>query len=313
LEFLYKSFARTGGDRLVWSLDASRLRILCYHGICEDRLAAEPWMPQYFVTSSVFESQLQYLQRAAHVMPLGEAVKRLYAGTLPPRSVCLTFDDGYANNLHLALPLLRKYRIPATIFLSTSYVESGDMYPFLKLKFVREAAGEPVADYKSAPMDELLRRSAPWWPAACLRLTDQQRQTLRSMTIDEVRSCDMDLIEFGGHTHTHCILKNETPARRSEEIRTCLAKIREWTGRPSRLFSYPNGEVGDFDEGDKAVLRDEGIEVAVTGVPGANGSRSESLALRRYPIGLFHDKYGFRAEVTGFRSTVKLVSRSLGR
>jgi len=50
------------------------------------------------------------------------------------RSVAITFDDGHANNLHLAYPMLQKYQLPATIFLSSAYVESGEMYPFLKLK-----------------------------------------------------------------------------------------------------------------------------------------------------------------------------------
>src|ERR1017187_5153905 len=104
LRILYNSFSKTGGDKLLWKLDARRLRILCYHGICEDRLAKEAWVPLYFVTRSAFEKQLQYLRRNAHVLPLEEAVARLRSGTLPARCVCLTFDDGYANNLDVAYP-----------------------------------------------------------------------------------------------------------------------------------------------------------------------------------------------------------------
>src|SRR6266571_4093146 len=106
---LYKSFARISGDRLVWKLSSDRLRILCYHGVCDDSVARESWVPSYFVTRSAFEFQLQYLRRWASVLPLSEAVRRLRAGSLPPHAVSITFDDGYANNVHLALPLLERY------------------------------------------------------------------------------------------------------------------------------------------------------------------------------------------------------------
>src|SRR5262245_24984674 len=118
-DFVFEFFSRAGGDRLVWGLDRHRLRILCYHGVCDDHLAGQPWVPDFFVTASAFERQLQYLRRHARVLPLDEAARKLREGTLPPQAVSITFDDGYANNLHLACPLLVKYGLPATFFLSS--------------------------------------------------------------------------------------------------------------------------------------------------------------------------------------------------
>ena len=302
-DLLYKSFAKTGGDQLVWKLDSSRLRILCYHGVCEDRLAGAPWMPRYFVTQSAFEAQLQYLQKNARLLPLAEAVRRLRAGSLPPRSVCLTFDDGYANNLRLAYPLLQKYAAPATIFLSSAYIESGDFYPFLKVKLIHLSGGRPP-EYKSNPVDAVMEGAKTWWPQVESELTLDQRDSLRAMTIEELRTADPRLLDFGAHSHTHCILKNETAERRRQEIRTSVRKVAEWTGRPARLFSYPNGETGDFNEADKAALRAEGVEAAVTGVGGANDSSFDAFELKRYPLTLYHDAARFRAEVTGFRSAL---------
>ena len=114
-DFLYKSFSKAG-DQAVWLLDSGRLRILCYHGVCLDRLATEPWMPEYFVAQSAFEKQLQYLQRNASILPLSEAVTRLQDGSLPPRSVSITFDDGYEDNYIYAFPLLKKFGFSAVIF-----------------------------------------------------------------------------------------------------------------------------------------------------------------------------------------------------
>ena len=73
-DFLYQSFSKTRGDQIVWRLDSGRLRILCYHGICLDRLAFEPWMPSCFVAQTPFASQLQYLRDNANVLPLEEGL-----------------------------------------------------------------------------------------------------------------------------------------------------------------------------------------------------------------------------------------------
>ncbi len=302
----YKLVSASGADRLLWAGGAPRLRILSYHGICADELADEPWMPSYFVAASAFESQLRFLQTSAKVLPLSEAVDRLAAGTLPARAVALTFDDGYANNLFAALPLLRKYDMPATIFLSSLYIETGDMYPFLKVRLARladPAAGGPAA-YKTDPLDTVLQQFSGAWEAARTRLTPQQLHTLRPMTVPELQSAASALLEFGAHTHTHCILANETAERRQYEIRTSIARVSEWTGRPVTLFSYPNGERGDFSDADKTVLRQCGIRAAVTGMGGVNRAGADALALRRLPVGLFHDQAGFRAEVSGLRSAM---------
>jgi len=314
---LFNSFFKTGGDQLVWKYSPHRLRILCYHGVCEDALAARPWMPQFFVTASNFQNQLEYLAKSATVLPLHEAITRLWDGSLPPRSVAITFDDGYANNLHMACPLLEKYRLPATIFLSSSYTETGEIYPFLKLKLIRLQqtsrlkAGD-LPEYKSTPLDRVLESADRWWPEVSASLTHDQREALRPMTVAEIAAMPFPLIEFGSHTHTHCILGNETRERRDQEIHTSIARIAQWTGRRVRLFSYPNGQAGDFGETDKIALRAEGIEAAVSGMGGANTIRADRFELRRYPVGLFHDEGSFRAEVTGFRNALTTTMERLG-
>ena len=314
---VYKTFSKAGGDRFFWNLDSKRLRILAYHGLCEDRLAEEPWVPPYFVTQSAFERHLQYLQRNAVVLPLSEAVLRLQNGCLPRNCVSITFDDGYANNLYQASPLLQRYKMSASIFLSSAYVESGDLLPFLRLNLIKlkakETVGyldEPLLEYKANPVDRVLLSAEAWWNRLKIRLSEDQRRTLRSVTVREIREASTQVIEFGAHTHTHCILKNETAERRGEEIRTSISKVSEWTGSAVRLFSYPNGESGDFDETDKEMLRAAGIQAAVTTIAGANSRTSDLLALKRYPVTLSHSDAGFRAEVSGFRAAL-LAARGL--
>jgi len=318
-QFLYNSFSRVAGDRILWRLSSNRLRILCYHGVCADNLMEAPWIPQYFVTKSAFEMQLQYLQDNCNVLPLGDGVSKLRNGSLPPRAVCITFDDGYANNLCLAYTLLRKYQMPATIFLSSAYIRSGELLPFLKLKLIQlnqgqdnDVSAQPLLEYKSNPLDQVVERVDGRWGKVKAYLSEAQYQTLRSLTEEEVKTADQKLIEFGAHGDTHCILRNESPERREREIRSSIARVGELSGRPVRFFSYPNGERGDFNESDKAILRAEGIHAAVSGIAGANNRDSDLLELKRYPVTIGHDRARFRAEVTGFRTgLLRLAGRRI--
>jgi len=158
--------------------------------------------------------------------------------------------------------------------------------------------------YKSSPLDLVMEEIDPFWKEIDAQISSDQRNTLRPLSTREVAAIDSDLIEFGAHSHTHCILRNESWKRREEEILTSIAKVAQWTGRPVRLFAYPNGQRGDFGESDKDLLRAQGIVAAVSGIKGANGPHADPLELRRYPVGLFHDMDGFRAEISGFRATV---------
>jgi len=308
-DLLYRSFSKAGGDRLAWRLTPNSLRIICYHGVCDDGLAGEAWMPSYFVTRSAFEFQLEYLQRNTTVLALSDGVKRLTEGTLPRGAVSITFDDGYANNLQLAAPLLRQYGTPASIFLSTDYIETGELYPFLKLKFLRLAHRDlPLPEYKSSPVDTVRNAAAAYWPETEAKLTNAQRETLRPMTVNEVRALDSSLIELGAHSHTHAIARNETPERRRDEVQISVRKVAEWTGHPQQVFSYPNGEAGDFGDPEKQALRVEGVPAAVTGIGGFNRWPCDLFELKRYPVTLYHDESRFRAEVSGFRTMLLSMS-----
>jgi peptidoglycan/xylan/chitin deacetylase (PgdA/CDA1 family) len=94
--------------------------ILVYH--CVHDVPTDPQMLS--VTPAHFEEHLAVLQQHYRVLPLNDLITALLNGTMPARAVAITFDDGYANNYEYAWPLLKKYSMPATIFVSTSYVSS---------------------------------------------------------------------------------------------------------------------------------------------------------------------------------------------
>lgn len=101
-----------------------RLLILGYHGVA--RYDESEWDSgaQLYITPERLRRRLQLLaQEHCNVLPLGEAVVRLQSGTLPPRAVTITFDDGYHDFYSIAFPLIESFGFPVTLYLTTYYVK----------------------------------------------------------------------------------------------------------------------------------------------------------------------------------------------
>ena len=98
----------------------NRLAILGYHGIAlHDE---QYWNPGLYITERLFRRRLEAIRSSGcTVLALGEALDRLRDGTLPPRSVVITFDDGYFDFYAKAAPILREYGAPATVYVSSYY------------------------------------------------------------------------------------------------------------------------------------------------------------------------------------------------
>jgi peptidoglycan/xylan/chitin deacetylase (PgdA/CDA1 family) len=108
--------------RLSTILYARRLQILCYHGF---QLVDEcRFRPQLFISRDTFTGRLQHLVReGVVVLPLGEALTRMWNGTLPRRSLAITIDDGFKSTLSVAAPILLRFHLPATVYVTTYYME----------------------------------------------------------------------------------------------------------------------------------------------------------------------------------------------
>lgn len=96
----------------------SQVAILMYHRVCE--VPSDPW--ELCVTPTHFAEQLDYLRQHYRILPLRALVRFLQNGQVPKRAVVVTFDDGYADNLWNAKPLLERYSAPATVFVTTGYL-----------------------------------------------------------------------------------------------------------------------------------------------------------------------------------------------
>ena len=288
--------------RVAGGLASSRggrsLLVLIYHRVLTRR---DPLLPDE-PDAAGFAAQLDLIVSLFNVLPLPEAVRRLRAGQLPPRAVCITFDDGYANNCEVALPLLKSRGIPATVFVAPGYLSGGRMFNDTVIEAVRRAPAAldltreglgrhelpddaarvraiaailPVLKY--LPQAERLRQAAAIAERVGAELPDDLM-----MTEAQVQHLYREGIGIGAHTVNHPILANADDATARREIRDSKGRLEDMVGAPVTTFAYPNGgPVKDYKPRDVALAREAGFEVAVSTAWGAATASSDPLQLPR--------------------------------
>lgn len=286
-----------------------RLTIVMYHAVVPSPLPVGDWC---FLDEESFRRHAEYLGRHFEVVFLSEAVARLKAGALRRPTAALTFDDGFQNNRDVVLPILRERGLPATVFLTTGLVGSDDTVWYCRLNRALAETGRRWLDWGGERFDlsgpgpraragkalqaRLKILAHPRLLAELLWIVRELREEteppvevgspyrmLSGAAVAEMAASGV--VEFGAHTHSHAILARLSPEERDGEIEASLAAVRELTGGPCRLFSYPNGQLEDYDPATIGALRERGVEAAVTSMAGANEETTPAMELRRYGIG----------------------------
>jgi peptidoglycan/xylan/chitin deacetylase (PgdA/CDA1 family) len=286
-----------------------RLLILCYHSVAIDD--EHEWSGTYSMSPALLESRLRMLRDGGYnVLPLDDAVRRLYAGTLPPRSVVLTFDDGMFDFHARAWPLLRQYGFPATVYLTTYYSDYnkpifGLLCSYLLWRARQRAPqpdvtplfGEPKrwnlsdAGGRSRAHREILahadrgQMSLPERSALAERLADllgddydaiRAKRILTVMTRDGAAEVARDGIAVELHTHRHRTPNDHALFLR--EITDNRERIEQIRGGTPRHFCYPSGI---YRPEFLPWLREAGVATATTCDPGLASVKSDPLLLPR--------------------------------
>lgn len=320
-----------GGFALAQHLTRRRLRILCHHGLShgDEHL----FLPYMFVRPETFESRLRILKRRGiSVVSLDEAIRKLPIGKLEHACAVLTFDDGWASNLTLALPILERYGYPACIYITTEHLDAEPevfnvilLYLLLRSKrSVLTLSGlhpglDGAYDFTSDPHG--IARTLIDRAEAVIPLSERHRllepvATALGLDLREVlnggrfRLLDrreiQELVRHRGielemHTHTHR-LPDESFRAMTLEIEDNRRVLRELTGREPRHFCYPSGLYSDRHP---QWLRQLGILSATTCNPGLNRGRDSVMLLRRY---LDNDRTSdifFEAQVCGLHDILR--------
>ena len=302
------------------------ISILIYHRVVAEPDALLPDLP----SADEFDRQLAALERWFTVLPLREAAARLRDGTLPVRSACVTFDDGYADNASVALPVLRRRGVPATFFVSTSFIDGGRMWNDSVIETIRAKKGD-VLDARTIGLGSLdisstqSRRDAIDRVLSGLKYLPQEERQKRvetlaaeasrplpsdlMMTSEQVRSLHASSMEIGAHTVTHPILARLDRDRASSEIRESRRRLEAITGKPVTLFAYPNGKPGkDYGREHVDMVKQMGFEAAVSTAWGVAHAQSDAFQLPRFtPWDRTPGKFVLRLMHNTFRTRPELA------
>lgn len=271
------------------------LSILIYHRVLAQ---PDPLFPEQ-IDARRFEQHLRLLRRWFNPLPLTEAVRRLPESSLPQRAVCITFDDGYADNAEVALPILQRHKMPATFFVASGFLDGGCMWNDAVIEVVRKAQGERLnlsrsgfASYdigcpqrRRAVIDMLLAALKYLPPQERLaRVQSMARSfTPTMLSSDQLLALHRAGMDIGAHTVNHPILTAISNAEARAEIAQGRARLEDIVQAPVRLFAYPNGKPGqDYEQRHADMLRAQGFEAAVSTAWGAARAHCDRFQLPRF-------------------------------
>ena len=284
-----------------------RLLILAYHGISV--LDEHEWNHTQYMPADVFRLRLQQLKKSrCAVLPLPEAVERLYKNDLPDRAVAITFDDGTADFYGRAFPLIREFGVPVTLYLTTFYTHYQRPVFDLMISYLLWKGRDQLLDLKqltnedaklnltsveaqesarvsilrfahqnkfsAEEKDELAQK------LACSLRADYdvllEKRIMQNLAPAEVTELAAAGIDVQLHTHRH-----RTPNDRKlfiREIEDNRQSIRALTGKQAEHFCYPSGA---YRRAFLPWLRESGVVSATTCEPGFASVNADRLLLPR--------------------------------
>lgn len=286
---------------------AGSIAIVMYHGVAAWPLPVFNWCQ---LALADFEQQIRLLAGQYTILPLREVIARMENGTpLPRHTAVLTFDDGFRNVLTAAAPVLERYQAPATVFLVTSFIGTGQpAWPERLYHAVATTAKDAVTlDDQQRSLATPEQRGAAYRAlAARLKALPVERKDaaladlhsqlgvpaevpadspLATLDWPEIEQLQRTgLVDFGAHTHTHPILSRCTLEMQYEELRQSRDILRERLGQYD-LFAYPNGTRADYTADTQRMLVELDYTCGLGTEPGLNGPKSDRYALRRVNVG----------------------------
>jgi peptidoglycan/xylan/chitin deacetylase (PgdA/CDA1 family) len=269
--------------------------ILTYHRVLPK---PDPLLPDE-IEVDWFRTHVEVLAEGFNVLPLSEAAEAMRRKRLPPSAVCITFDDGYENNVSIAAPLLRAHGLTATFFVATGYLTGRMMWndvvieairhskqPFLELE---DGSRIDLAEPRASAVARVLGMLKYLDPAererrahALVRLAGLETLPTSMMDAQGVRHLRDMGMDVGAHTVTHPILAKLDADDARREILESRDALAAMTGDRIRTFAYPNGHPGlDYQRAHVEMVREAGFTAAVSNAPGCARTGLDHFQLPR--------------------------------
>ena len=254
-----------------------------------------------------FDQLCAWLSTWFQVLPLEEAIQRHRAGSLPAAAAAITFDDGYADNHHVALPILKRHGLHATFFVADGFLDGGCMWNDRVIESLRQTNHQMIDLSRPAhgglgyfslsslqarrhAIDTIIRQIKHLVPDVRAARVDAVVQacgvTLPDdlmMSSEQVRALHNSGMSIGGHTVTHPILAVLDEATAKHEISSNRDRLAAITGAPVNVFAYPNGKLGaDYTPAVRDWVEACGYECAVSTNVGTLRAGQDLFQIPRY-------------------------------
>ncbi len=299
-----------------------KLFVLIYHRV----LDVPDFMRPGEVDIQAFSWQMALLAKYFNVLSFSEAFEKLKTNSLPARAVCITFDDGYADNLHNAVPILKKNNLTATFFIASGYLDGGRMWNDSVIEAVRimpkteldltniELGLYPITTpaQKEAAARDIIIKLKYLEPKQRLRLSQKIAELAGAvpdnlmLTTGQLIQLHQQGMEIGGHTVTHPILAKLAPNLALQEIGDNKKALEKLLNTEIRYFAYPNGKLGkDYMPEHIDTVKKAGYQAAFSTQCGVVTVSSDFWQLARFtPWDKTPARFMFRM-LTMYRNTAK--------
>lgn len=340
-ENLIRVFGSSLFSRVSLALYNKKPLVVLYHGVTNGN--SKHGIQNYrhkHVKKETFEKQIDWLSSYFSIVPLSTIEELSLSKRPPSQNLCaITFDDGYRNNFLNAYPILKKRNLPATIFVTTGFIDRNiALWPDMLEEIIGTVAESTLTvpwsehDKKYSLTSREERVSADKIIRSKLKkVSDSEREKLlvylkeksgvttetvltqddyAPLVWEEVVEMSKNNISIGAHTETHPILSRLSKEKQKEEISLSIEKIRNKIG-DCKQFAYPNGQPGDFNKDTKEILTSFSIQTAWT----TEGSRVDTkndglLALPRITLDNTENESRFRGLTSNSLPSLRKLTKN---
>ena len=293
--------------------------ILLYHGVTNFNSVGIENISGKHMEAMEFDKQMKWLSENKNVVTLKEINNT-------SDSVAITFDDAFKNVHDVALPILKKYDLPATFFITTGFVGTDKIFWVDKV--------EHMINYSKCTILKLDLDAKTFFPVLTKKgklnsmnsikaflkkvkpktrdriINNMKLQTgwdeeklaenYETLSWDDVRNLDdTPKYEVGGHSENHEILSYLSSEELNYEVRHCIETLSKQLQRTIDSFSYPEGQEEHYNKEVISVLKNNGVVICPSGIDGIVDGSDDNFNLKRMMIGFWDRKFPFKEYYNG--------------
>jgi len=299
-------------------------KILLYHGVSSyvNYKGIENFSKKH-ISKNSFYQQMKYIKKNCNIISINDLQKYKKEKKIPKNSVLVTFDDGFENNYKVALPILKKLRIPAIFYVSSGMIGKKKLF---WVDEIEDIINRCQKDFITVTLDnqkkfglttniskiKAVRIIKKFCKNATIIEKDKIIQNLsreakvnpsykfsknyRVMSWSQVKTISTNsLFEVGGHSLDHNILSRLPITKMRINIKKSIKILETKLKKKIIHYSYPEGQPSDYNNNVKIFLKSLGIKCCPTAINGIAKIDDNSFELRRIMVGINNKKFPFKS------------------